>query len=460
MNPNNEDQEFAESAKNEIYYDNAPLNTATHAMFKILDEAPPKADPVKRGLAQLLREVQTQQLFAGERDENGKQLLKSFEHWVKSARRFYVHRAGGSKGDKYKHVTEALTYNRLEDAKLSPLPDKRSVLHKVSSVELELQVIAWEQTLKDTGGKNITPMHVAKAAIAVGSKCVTIPPLTASSKMPEIRQEWAATKSDLVKDFGQGAERHFTRLDALLLKKERSAEAGALIGANPLQSAQEANQSQGVTVQARATLSAAPGAEGTTLSKTTIPSGENAKGGNSPIVATSSFDQILDRVVGTAASAAEAAVQEGIPAPGAAPTNTEATADIVPKQVVTNFLKALAAESPPPDDAKVPQHDAFILDCSNSQFDRMRTSPRPWVTAFAGKVLIGFESSEHFQRRVKAGFPHPKPIYTWKGDKFGGVWEHQSNLDDGQQLTEIQRVAELLAKTQPASMDLPKEKTA
>lgn len=223
MNPN--DPKFADSAKNGVpFFENEALNNATRKLFEILNEERPKEGPVKAPLARLLREIQTRQMFAGERDENGRQVFKTFEHFVKYVRRLYVGLPGGHKGDRYKHVTEALTYNRLEDAKCTILPVQRSVLQKLCTVEPEIQIDAWDKTVKDTGGKGITPADVAKAAIALGDVKVSLPAPTASSKMPLVRQRWDRFKFDVVAKFGDSIREFFPPLDEVIVSKgEKSA---------------------------------------------------------------------------------------------------------------------------------------------------------------------------------------------------------------------------------------------
>lgn len=227
MNPENSTQEFADSAKtpqnDQAYFGNEALNSATREMIAVLTKEVVKEGPVKPELVTLLRMIQSKQLYAGERDENGRQVFKSFDHYIKTFRKIYVAESGGNKGDRYKHVKDALLYNRLKDAGVPSLPQKNSVLRKLTTVEPELQIDVWLRTLKETNVAEITPAKVVEAAHALGDNEVKFPPPTASSEKPKLREAWTKFKDDVTIKFGPSIQRHFPLIDVFLEKKSKTA---------------------------------------------------------------------------------------------------------------------------------------------------------------------------------------------------------------------------------------------
>lgn len=217
---NIEDKKFADSEKNEPeeYFTHPDLNEKTNQIFHILSVEEARRGPVNPQLAELLHEIQTRQLYIGEKDENGRTLFTSFEKYIKTLRRLWVRKAGGSKGNRYKQVTEAILENRLKAAGVERLPESRGVLQKLSTLRPELQVTAWQEVVKRAAGGKITPTLVAITAHALGDHDVTIPTPTASSQRPKLQVAWAAFKDHVTKAFGVGIIPYFQPIDLLLPK--------------------------------------------------------------------------------------------------------------------------------------------------------------------------------------------------------------------------------------------------
>lgn len=220
MSTNNEEEKFSESEKTnewlEEYFTHPKLNEMTNQILRILAEEQARLGPVNPQLAELLREIQTRQLYVAEKDENGRTLFTSFEKYIKSLRRLWVRKAGGSKGNRYKQVAEAILENRLKAANVVTLPESRGVLLKLSTVRPELQVDAWKETVNRAAGRTITPTLVAMTAHALGDTKVTIPSPTASSQRPKLQVAWAEFKVRVSKAFGVGIIPYFEPIDLLL----------------------------------------------------------------------------------------------------------------------------------------------------------------------------------------------------------------------------------------------------
>lgn len=223
MNPENPSPEFADSAKipqeDQAYFENEALNSATREMILVLNKEVQKEGPVKAELVMLLRSIQTKQLYAGERNEDGRQVFKTFEHYLREFRRIFVRQKGRHAGERYKQVTDALLHNRLVDAGVAVLPLKKSVYRKLSTVEPELQVDTWTRVVTGTDVNAVNPAKVVESAHALGDTKSKFPPPTASSEKPKLREAWIAFKADVVAEFGSSIQRHFHRLDAFIEKK-------------------------------------------------------------------------------------------------------------------------------------------------------------------------------------------------------------------------------------------------
>jgi hypothetical protein len=308
----------------------------------------------------------------------------------------------------------------------------------------EKQGPVWERTFHKAGGKKITKNMVIQAAREEGVN-IAEPGPSASTLLGEARNCWRLlrplfipmVKDDLLLPFGT--------VDRILCKtssRDKNNSTAHRLPVKPKETTVPATEtSTKLMSQDAAPVNASPAA-----TEATQPPPANTEG-------TSTQETVDDLAAADAKSETEKiTTTEDQPENPATGVGTQSAAAIPPAPTVSGQPPAATIETKPMPEVAVAAmaqtvHSAapeFILDCSNGGFENMLTSQRPWVTAFAGTVLIGFESREQFGNLVRAGFPHPKPVYGWKADKFNGVWEHTQMLPEDQLLTEVQRIQKLL----------------
>lgn len=224
------DQNFADSAKNTqaatatSYFDDPELDKATAKIIAIArQEGAPKAIAAANlELVAELRRVKKQQIYSGERNDVGKSVVHSFEHYIKKLRRFLINESGGHAGDAYKRVKEAVVFEKLEDCGVPTLPVRRSQLHKLGTVDEEGQLAVWSASLGVAPAADITPKIIATAAIELGYTDVKLPGPTAAESKKSMREDWAIFKQETNARFGEEIRPFFARMDRHLAIVDKS----------------------------------------------------------------------------------------------------------------------------------------------------------------------------------------------------------------------------------------------
>lgn len=371
-----ESKKFADSAKNDqpkeiSFFEHDELDQATAKIINLaLKESTPKPnDSVNRDLVAELRRVKKEQVYLGERNEQGKSIILSFDKYLKKMRKILKTVNGKLSGDAYKRIKEAVVHEKLEDCGSTTLPIRRSQLHKLGTVDEEGQFEVWTKALLRAPVPKITPKIIALTAHECGYKDVKLPGLTASEKKTCIEEDWKSFKKETLAKFGDDIRPFFSRMDRHLAAEDKN----------------DKREPDSVPLKGDGTIPAPQG-------------GDKPETTPQPINPRRHPEKPTDRLDDHAAS-----------------TGSDKN-----------------------------RHTFRLPDQSSPV--GMISPARPFVTSWSGHVCIAFDSPEHRDKYLDAGFPNPKANGYVYQNVARGLWKRSAPLAGEELDREIMCVVEQLEK--------------